>query len=360
MTRARQELVSLSDTPYYHCIARCVRRAFLCGEDTFSGRSYEHRKGWIVERMKQLSAVFAVDVCAYAVMSNHFHLVVKVDGERARRWSTDEVIERWCTLFSGPESVQRYAAGGELSAAEANKVSILSEEWRLRLSDLSWYMRCLNEHIARRANVEDQCTGRFWEGRFKSQALLDEQALLTCMAYVDLNPIRAGLAETPETSEFTSIYERIHGHASETPVPTTAPATPDDRSEVELTAEDQRILKQTELLNFEETGQNEQGIPYAHQEYLDLVDWSGRAIRAGKRGAIPANLPPILSRLGIDAESLVGHLRGDTNGFVDVIGRPAEIKRAAMALRQKFVKGLSAAEALFGKRRVAEPADVPI
>ena len=123
---------------------------------------------------------------------------------------------------------------------------------------------------------------------------------------------------------------------------------------------DRQILKQAELLHFEETGQNEQGIPYVHQEYLDLVDWSGRAIRAGKRGAIPANLPPILSRLGIDAESLVGHLRGDTNGFVDVIGCPAEIKRAAMALRQKFVKGLSAAEALFGKRRVAEPPAVPI
>jgi len=67
----------------------------------------------------------------------------------------------------------------------------------------------LNEYISKRANIEDNCTGHFWESRFKSQALLDERALLTCMAYVDLNPIRACMAKTPETSEYTSIQERI-------------------------------------------------------------------------------------------------------------------------------------------------------
>lgn len=111
MTRPRSTLVSLSDTPWYHLVNRCVRRAFLCGEDALTGISYEHRRGWIVERIKQLSAVFAVDVAAYAVMSNHYHLVVRVDAERAQAWSQDEVLNRWTQLFEGPLLVRQVLAG---------------------------------------------------------------------------------------------------------------------------------------------------------------------------------------------------------------------------------------------------------
>ncbi|WP_018863986.1 transposase [Thioalkalivibrio sp. ARh3] len=100
MTRARKELVSVETTPYYHCICRCVRRAFLCGEDSYSGKNYEHRRGWVLERLRELQGVFAVDVCAYAVMSNHYHLVVRLDADRAAAWSEGEVMERWERLFS--------------------------------------------------------------------------------------------------------------------------------------------------------------------------------------------------------------------------------------------------------------------
>ena len=83
MTRARKTFLSLNDTPYYHVVARCVRRAWLCGIDEYAGKDYSHRKAWIIERMRELSAVFAIDICAYAVMSNHYHLVVHVDRKRA-------------------------------------------------------------------------------------------------------------------------------------------------------------------------------------------------------------------------------------------------------------------------------------
>jgi hypothetical protein len=132
-------------------------------------------------------------------MSNHYHIVIRVNSEKADRWTDLEVAERWTQLFSKPSLIQRYVGGENLSVGEQQQVSQLISRWRLRLTDLSWYMRCLNEPIARMANSEDDCTGRFWEGRFKSQALLDERAVLACMAYVDLNPIRAAMANTPMT-----------------------------------------------------------------------------------------------------------------------------------------------------------------
>ena len=196
MPQARYRLVDIHTTPYYHCISRCVRRAFLCGYDRFSGKNFDHRKQWILDRIQLLSSVFAIDVCAYAIMSNHFHLVLHVDSEKAQAWTVDEVIDHWLTLYKGPELAHKYKADEPLTKIEQDAISVLAEIWRARLGDLSWYMRCLNEAAARMANKEDECTGRFWEGRFTSQALLDEAALISCMAYVDLNPIRAGLSES--------------------------------------------------------------------------------------------------------------------------------------------------------------------
>jgi len=217
MTRPRSSLVVVDYTPWYYCCSRCVRRACLCVEDRLTGSSYEHRKEWIAQRIKHLAGIFAIDIAGYAAMSNHAHVVVRIDRERALGWSVEEVLERWTALFSGPLLVSRYLSNDRegMSEAEVDTVVELAEVYRQRLYDLSWFMRTLNEDIARRANAEDGVKGRFWEGRFKSQALLDEPALLAALAYVDLNPIRAGIAETPEDSEHTSIQERIRGAATD-------------------------------------------------------------------------------------------------------------------------------------------------
>ena len=209
MAIARKRQVSLVDTKYYHCISRCVRRAFLCGEDRFTGKSYAHRRGWIEEKLLMLAKVFCIDVCAYAVMSNHTHLVLYVDDKKAKRLNDKAIIIRWHKLCKGTLLTQKYMQGEKLSKTERMFFNQTVEQYRERLASISWFMRLLNEDIARKANKEDGCTGRFWEGRFKSHALLDEAAIAACMAYVDLNPIRAKMANTPEESAHTSVQKRI-------------------------------------------------------------------------------------------------------------------------------------------------------
>ncbi len=213
MTQARRQQVDLDSTPYYHCIARCVRRAFLCGEDYYSGRSFSHRRQWIVDLVRRLTEIFCIDVCAYAILSNHYHLILHIDRPRALKLTDRQVVAKWLSYYKGDGLAQRYHSGRSLSAEEWSVLQDRIQTWRGELYNLSRFMQELNQQIARRANLEDGCKGRFWEGRFKSQALLDETALLTCMAYVDLNPIRAGMAATLEESDFTSIQARLFNRA---------------------------------------------------------------------------------------------------------------------------------------------------
>ncbi len=213
MTRARYQQVSLQDTPYYHCISRCVRRAYLCGDDPVTGKNFDHRKQWLVGRIKSLAAQFSIDICAYAIMSNHYHLVLFVNEQQAKEWDDAEVIRRWTELFPRNAALVNTLEKNKSSKAANKHLQRQIALWRDRLTDISWFMRCVNESIARHANREDECNGRFWEGRFKSQALLDEKALVTCMAYVDLNPVRAGMSDSLENSDFTSIQERLIHHA---------------------------------------------------------------------------------------------------------------------------------------------------
>lgn len=295
MTRPRKALISLADTPYYHITSRCVRRAFLCGTDHYSGRSYEHRRQWVVDRIRLLSSLFAIDICAYAVMHNHFHLVLKACPEQLENLGEDEIIDRWCGLFRGPLLVQRYRDGEELTAFECAAVSDIVNVWRSRLASISWFMRCLNQPIARQANLEDGCTGKFWESRFTSQALKTEEALLSCMAYVDLNPVRAGIAETPEASEHTSIRERLRAEFN-------LLQAIDDQTECGDLLEFNTPLKP--LLHFENriSDKLQSGILFRFEDYLALVDWTGRIIRDDKRGHIGQALPAILDRLQINTD----------------------------------------------------------
>ena len=281
MPRPRRTLISIEDTPYYHCCSRVVRRAFLCGDDKYTGKNYDHRRGWVEEQILKLTEVFAIDVAAYAVMSNHLHVVLYIDVEQVNAWSDRDIVQQWHKLFNGTDLTQKFAKGEVIDEHLVVQLKQLIAIYRSRLSDISWFMRCLNEPIARQANLEDNCTGHFWEGRFKSQALLDEAAVLACMTYIELNPIRAKLAKTPEQSDFTSLKLRV---------------------EAALLGQQPR-----QLLPFigNEKAYQPKGIAFTLQDYLQLVDETGRVIRDDKRGAISSSAENILNRLNIPAANWI-------------------------------------------------------
>lgn len=307
MPRPRKSLVNTNDTPYYHCISRCVRRAFLCGEDQVTGKNYDHRKQWLVDRIKYLSGIFSIDICAYAVMSNHYHIVVHLDSQAASTWSDRKILIRWTKLFKGSRIAQKYLKGQTLLQAERNLLDQLINVYRRRLTDLSWFMRCLNEPIARDANFEDRCSGRFWEGRFKSKALLSNAALLSCMAYVDLNPVRAGIADSTIDSDFTSIQERLFHYAERNLQDQSSPQNHQPSAKPKISN------SLFPFLGNEHIDKTEPGIFYKEIDYFELVDWTGRIVRDDKRGYIDANTPRILELLDLDPDFWVELVRSNTS-----------------------------------------------
>ena len=312
-------------------MSRCVRRAFLCGRDDSTGKNYEHRREWIEDEILRLGGIFALDVAAYAVMSNHFHVVLFINKEEGEGCTDKEVIERWHKLFNGSLQSQRFVAGIEQAESALELLGSQVAEWRSRLLDISWFMRVLNEKIARQANKEDGCTGRFWEGRFKCQALLDEQALMACMAYVDLNPVRAKMASTPEASDHTSIKSRCKAAKSSGRV------------------DGVKAKQPARLWRFVGIPRQDMpdGLPFRLVDYLELIDWTGRQIREGKRGAIDDGLPGILKRLDIDGEHWLYMTQHFESSFKTLVGAVHSLKKACKELGYQRMPGRSSCEVLF-------------
>ncbi len=311
MTIARRKQVCLDVTPYYHCISNCVRQSYLCGYDKHTRKNYDHRRDWIEERLLLLSTVYCIDVAGFAVLSNHYHLVLHVNSNAAETLSDDEVIDRWLELYKGTVLINKFRDGVSLSSSEDKLVQTTIATWRDQLTNLSRFMANLNEHIARRANKEDGCRGRFWEGRFKSQAVLDLPALIRTLCYVDLNPLRAKMATTPEACSHTSLHRRIH-QKSEGLMPF--------EGEIEGGKHPQTVI-----------------IPLAYTDYLNLVDWTGRQIRSDKRGAISESTPPILERLGLLSAHWVSAINPTVGWQQRAIGSADRIKQYCKAIGQRWL-----------------------
>jgi REP element-mobilizing transposase RayT len=319
-----------------HAVQRCVRRAFLAGVDTASGKDYSFRKEWIRRRMEALASVFGLDVLSYAIMSNHIHVILRNRPDVVAAWSDEQVAIRWLKVFPGRRMEEHLAdpTENDVKMLVANRERLA--EVRSRLSDVSWFMRSLAEPIARMANRQDECTGRFWEGRFKAQRIVDEAGLLACAMYVDLNPVRAAMEEAPESSQHTSAFDRIEASKGKripsaafdlVPVPTKEEGkktrnTPVDELRRQRAAKrrnptGRRIRRDDWLAPLEMSSKTLAADAEVHddglrasdkgflhvplRDYLGLLRWTARQSVASVTEAIPPALAKLLVELGIDA-----------------------------------------------------------
>ncbi len=219
MAIPRKFLVDPENACAYHLVSKCTRGMFLCGWDRLSKKQYGHRRRWFVRRAKQLAKCFAVDLLNYSVMSNHSHMVVFYDPKACESWSDEEVARRWVDLFPPPRPSSavrgKFAADSIWESRKADRLELMLLEperlarARRTLGSLSSFMKHLKQPIARRANLEDGCKGHFFEERFYSGALLSDAAIIAAAAYVDLNPVRAKLAERLDEYDESSIAERV-------------------------------------------------------------------------------------------------------------------------------------------------------
>ena len=317
MTQARSLLIPHGMSGTYHCVQRCVRRAFLCGIDHYTGQNFEHRKVWVEQRIVLVSSCFAVAIHAYAVMSNHLHLVIHVEPAATASWSDHDVAEKWVRLFPPKDDLEeaRTYKQNRLIASAARL-----EVCRIRLGSLSWLMKCLAEPIARKANAEDSCKGRFWEGRFKSQVLCNDQAILAAMVYVDLNPIRARMTASLLTSNHTSIQQRLKSARL-----------------------DSVSLKQA-LPPIH--GTLIACLPTRLNDYIELVEWTGKRAMPDKRGAIPKHAPTALKHLHISEQRWTTQVKGIGSSYWRVVGDVNDLLETAKRLNQRWLKGVGTALAL--------------
>jgi REP element-mobilizing transposase RayT len=305
MTMPRRQLVDVAVTRYYHCISRCVRRAFLCGE------GFEHRKAWIEARLEVLAQQFAISVCGFAVLDNHLHVLCRLDPRVADNWTVEDVVRRWITIYP-PSCLD----GADLTTREAwiaheCRDSARVARYRQRLQDLGWFMKALKEPLARLANKEDGCKGTFWEARYKSIAILDEEALLATCTYIDLNPVAAGIAKVPEASPHTSIKQRVdHARRIGGLQTLQAAATASSVAAAKVEADIEQSHWLCPLQDRSATGASREGMlaGFSLSSYLELVDWTARLCRNGK-ARVTAEVAGIMTRLDTSVEYWQSHLQ---------------------------------------------------
>jgi REP element-mobilizing transposase RayT len=339
---ARAELFGPDEIAVVHVINRVVRRCFLMGDDPVTGKNFDHRKQWIEDELKKLAGAMGIDLLGFAILSNHFHLILRSRPDVVATWDDTEVARRWLLLC--PQRKNEDGSAAEPSECELNSIRHDTDrlaQIRLRLSDISWWMRLLCQTIAIRANREDEETGKFWQSRFRAVRLMDEESLLACAAYVDLNPIRAALAETLEESDHTSAQRRIEAQRA------SAPGSNEEAGQTHLSNDiqtegascsrassgpdlflspleiDERSGELGPCGNRSGTRCSDKGfLPMSVADYLELLDWTARETVPGKRGSTPVDIPPILERLKLSPTVWCELVSNFGRLFLTVAGHP--------------------------------------
>ena len=346
---ARVEVFAADEIAVVHVMNRTVRRCFLLGYDSVTGRNYDHRKVWIDEQLIHQAQHFGIDLLCQAIMENHLHLMLRSRPDVVREWSSEEVARRWLMLC--PERRDENRRPLEPTDFEIHRIVSNEEKvaiLRSRLSDISWWMRLLCQNVAQRANKEDCESGKFWQARFRAVRLLDETAILSCAAYIDLNPIRASIARTIATSDYTTAQKRAfdlalqsqdgaQSYSAQSPgLPVASPAAIRSDDRVAAGPRSSQHLAPVDLN--ERSGRpgphaNSEGVrcsnkgflPMSTAQYLSLLEWTARQQRAQKAGKAPKRFRRLFKRLEISASAWNELVRNFGRLFCIVAGKPVVI-----------------------------------
>jgi hypothetical protein len=279
----RREIVTDGEVGVYHCVSRCVRRAFLCGKDALTGRSFEHRRGWIRRRLETLAGIFGIDVLGFAAMHNHLHVLLRNRPDIVATWSDEEIGRRWWRLTS---------AFDRITARQA----------RRELLETSRAKRPVAAHATEAVERGD-----------------------------------ASAADRRVTADAWLCPIETESQAESSAVATTAGKTITQRGKAQQVTVVPRRASERRFL------------PMTLDAYLQLLDWTGRQLRAGKRGVIPSDLAPILSRLAVNAESWVATVQHFGRWFHRTVGQPAHLADAAAARGKRWFQGTRYAADAFGE-----------
>ena len=380
----RAEEFQASEVGIVHVVQRCVRRAWLTGLDEKTGQDYSHRREWIRRRLESLASVFAVDVLTYAIMSNHMHLILRNRPDVVAKWTDQEVAIRWLRVFPGRRLEEHLAEPTEsdvqMLVNQPERMAVIRE----RLSDISWFMRALSEPIARIANRQDDCTGRFWEGRFKALRIMDETGLLACAMYVDLNPIRAAMVESPDKAVHTSAYDRIQadrGKLIDAAAFDLVPITNQEAGDKIKNTPIEELKKQRKAKKRNPTGRriasdawlspltldkqilsldpqvhgdglraSDRGfLQISREDYLSLLNWTAKQGIDGVAAQVPAKLATLLTSLGIDStmwRDMVWHFK-KYFGRCTCVGSPEAMAADALKSGKRWHRGQRAVRGLY-------------
>jgi len=358
MTIARYLVAPPGEDGIYHCLNRTCRRSFLFGYDPYSKKNFDHRKEWVKQRLIFLTTCFGIEVGGYACMINHLHVILKSSRSTAESWSGEEIARRWLRLFPKKRDENGHPENPEDDQIEAIAGNPgLVEKYRNRLNSISWFMKSLDEWISRKANKEDNCTGKFWEGRFKCTALKSQGAVLACMQYVDLNPIRSGNAETPEESDFTSAQDRIRAREARTALKRYRKDRDSSKQKTVETPEQKKIIERLTLtakrdkwlspIIYNELGTEKTFLNMKLDDYLSLLDSTGRNIANDKNGSIPRDLEPLLERMELNIEHWNDTVEHFGKRFYHVAAPVKNLIASASKLGLKWMKGTTGAKSAF-------------
>ena len=341
---ARNRVFDPRESVVLHTVCRTAQQEWIFGLDDKEDGDCTYRREWLCDIFGSAASVFAIDVGFVSFLSNHIHAMIRNRPDIVATWSDDEIIRRWVQASYLTKSVDGKVGIPTKKQLDKERARCASEPdrmelLRIRLANPSEFMKCVNENIARRVNQERGTVGHVWEGRFYAKRIDTESIIVLVALYIELNQIRAGEANTPEESFFSSAYCRVGQYVAETDsLPSSRnPRRPNNSQSLpspcpwlgptSLQDTDNQAKDEKSGGHSQHRASNKGWLPLSLAEYLSLLDWTGREILADKRGAIPNTLAPILLRLGLTRDDFESVISGFSKDFYSLLATPRELRR---------------------------------